>query len=716
MPKPKKDEDKYRYSRSRDTLDRVHYARQAVSGYFNDKWNAALENARFFRLQQYSDSQLQKFLKDKRVPYVLDYMTNAINTYIGVQRDTRTDILYRPFKKDDEVRIELLNIVKDNALNSNNFTYLESDIFQDGLVEKTGCYGMEWSTLDNPVGELKIYRIPPRQLTWDLNRREYEVEEGQWVSRTRLYTKKELSVIYPEHEKEIMALSLDSGYFDDLGLDETYFKQIVDYELGAVALIEFFEMEYKDRQFLFDRGRQEFIETVYNGKQEAEKAIREIRNRFEQQEEKIQQIVAQKAQEAQSQGQQAPQAPPKLDPPELEVITRKYRVIKKSEIVHDMVVKDSEITDLQHFPYTTYHPYWHDGEWWGAVDTFKDPQRFVNKMFAMIDHQIGTGSKGLLLIDEDVPEEQANKIINNWSKTGGAFRVRGAKNNYQFIPPTGFDPRLIDSMQVALNAMLQKAGGANFMGGKEGAAEAAAAIRQRIEQGGLSHFMIYDNLSRTKRSLAEKILWYLTTYQKASQRIRVEGQEVTQLAQQAFPQWFEPSRSSEYGFLTINTDRANTISGLRADIVIDEARHSTTRNQAVLAQLGEVMQSSPMMAETIPPQLILELTDIPASDKLKWKQWVDLLMQKRLQQQHKPPTLTAKLENVSLLPPEVQPQFLAMFGLQAQGAVQDQSTQLDQLKLLQKESHFNQSLEQKKKQHNDHVMLRELDQLLSQEK
>ena len=76
----------------KEMLTKVHETRNAVSKYFEARWARSVENARFFRMDQYSDEQLQKFDKGNRVPYVLDYMTNPVNVLLGTQRDTRTDI------------------------------------------------------------------------------------------------------------------------------------------------------------------------------------------------------------------------------------------------------------------------------------------------------------------------------------------------------------------------------------------------------------------------------------------------------------------------------------------------------------------------------------------------------------------------------------------------------------------------------------------------
>lgn len=687
----------------RQILTKVHQLRSSTAKTFQEKWDAAKENARFYRLLQWSDSQLQKFTKDKRVPYVLDYTSSVMNTYMGLQRDQRTDITYIPPSTSlevgantNEVRVELLNVIKDTALRQNHFQSLESDIFQDGIIEKAGFIGYEWTTFRNPLGELKLFRVPQRQMSWDLNRRDYSLHESQWVSRTRLYDKKALALKFPEYKELIMRLQVNSSFFDQLWLDETYFKQIVYFDLDAVALIEFYEKDYKDKYYVFDNDQESYSEEYYDTAKDAEKQIRKLKAIHEQQ---TAPIFLQAG----------------VQPPELNYSVKRHQkqIIRKSEIIHDMVVTGEEETDLQRFPYDAYYPYWDDGEWWGVLDTFKDAQRFINKTFAMVDHQMSTGSKGLLLIDDSLPEPLAQTIKDTWSTTGGEMRIPDPKNNVVFIPPSGFDPRLLSAMDVAIVNLEKKAGGGNFLGHRESSGESGTAIEKRVEQGSMASFIVYDNLSRWKEMVGEQVAWYLTSYMKASQKVRVEGKELTQLAMQNFPQWFEAGgMQKNVGYITINTEKHNTIEGLEVDTIVDEAKHSVTKNQRTLAQLSILMQSSPTIANTIPPSVIIELTDMPASMKMKAQEesqkLLEMEMQKVQAEMNKPPNITASLKDIENLPLEVQIQFMAkFFGIQMQTGTKDQNA-TDDLKTLHDMSMSEQDMALKRQKHTDQTALKAL--------
>lgn len=671
----------------------IHEARSAVAHYFQVKWDEAFENARFMRQLQFTDDQLRKISKTDRVPYVLDYISIPINTHIGDQRDNRTDIMYLPVEAGDDVRAEVLNVVKDSMLRQNHWIYTASDIFQDGIIEKCGAVGYEWTTEKNPKGELRVFRIPPRQLTWDLNRRDYELAKSLWVSRTRLYGRREMMNKFAEHKSEIEKLSSTLDELDDLNLDESYRKQISDLELDALALIEFYEKDYKSRFFVEMDGRK-ILDGFYLTRKEAEDGIEGLKARQEQFANQFTELNI---------------IPP--PPPSYDIIQHDVPVVLRSEICQNIVFTDRKETNLSDYPYDAYYPYWHDGEWWSMVDMYKDPQRFINKMFMMVDHQIGVNSKGILLIDENVPDTQAKQIIDGWSGTGFAGRIKDPKNNIEYIPPQGFDPRLLAAMEIAINNLEKKSGGGNYFGQKETAGEAAAAIRQRIERGGVSSFPVFDNFDRFLLSAGEKIAWYLTSYMTAEQKMRIEGEELTALARQEFPDWYKDSVMPNLGFLTINTSPQNTIKDLTVDIIVDKSRHSVTKNQQILAQLAVMMQSSPLLAESVPPELLLELFDLPATVKRKMQQSMQQLLQVRMQKDMasvtKPPSLSASFADIKMLPPEAQVQFAKLFGIELPEPVNGEDVGMkDVLKLQADTIRQDKDLALKREKHQDQSLLK----------
>lgn len=621
----------------KDTLRKVHHARAAVAGFFQTKWEKAKENAKFYRLVQYSDAQLAKFTQDKRVPYVLDYVSNAINAYLGVQRDQRTDIAFLPVEKEDEVKVEVLNSVKDAVLRKNQFQYVESDIFQDGLIELCGFLGYEWSDQDNPLGELKLFRIPQRQMSWDINRRDYSLSKSTWVSRMRLQPKREMMRKHPDHAKEIERMQLSASVLDNLGLDDTYLKQIVYGDLDSLAYIEFYEKDFKTKYFLID-DKGTVGDEIYETKKDAEKAVKNVMRQMSES---------------------------GLPTPNLTIKGKEFPTIYKSEVLHGTVLTDTKDIDEPFYPYDGYYPYWHDGEYWSVMDTFKDAQKFINKMMSLIDHQITTSSKGTLFVDDKVPDPIYKKIVDTWSKTGGVLKMPDPEHNIKFVESKGFDPRYLSAQEMAITNLEKKAGGGNFLGHRETASESGVAVRQRIEQGSLTSFVVYDNLSRFKKEVGEKIMWYLSNFMTAAQKIRLEGKDLTQFAQTQFPEWFKPSLRPSVGFLEINTTHENSLEGLKADVIVDEAKHSVTKNAAVLQQLSVAMQSSPLLAETIPPMMLIGLMDIPATEKQEWMSASQQLMQAKMQKDQaeaqKPPSISATLKDIESLDPQDQAQFMEKF-------------------------------------------------------
>jgi hypothetical protein len=632
-----------------EVVKEINETRASVSDRFNDVWEDAVENAKFYRMVQYTDKQLNKAVEQNRIPYTFDYITAPMNTFVGLQRDTRRDIIYLPFEKNDEVRVELCNMVKDSIIRNNNFLYTESDIFQDGLIEKTGVIGYEWTDEKNPLGELKMFRVPQRQMCWDLNNRDSDIDKGAWCSRLRLFSKGELINRYPDYKKEINNMSIES-FIDDLGLDSSYTDNLLDSKLGSIAEIEFYKRDFKIRYFI--HGDDNVLDEVFEKEKDAVKHIKNLLQQYEQQ------IVPQAV-------QAGVMLPP---PPQYRIKAKSYPVIHKSVCAGSIVFEDED-TDLPGYPYDKYHPFFHDGKYWGLLDLVKDPQKFINRTAAMVDHQMMSSSKGLLVLGDGLSKAMAKKITDNWNKTGGV--VTGVPNpdiNVKWFPPSGFDQRVFSFIEYAITNIDRKVGGANFQGRQESSNESGTLFNQRVNQGSLQSFVMYDNLTRFKKSVGEKILFYISNYMTTPQKIRIEGEELTNMARQQFPQWLEESSRQNVGYLTTNTHPSNTLEGLKADVIVEETKHSVTKNQMIMQQITPLINSSPVLAETISPLMIIDLLDAPSSTKQEWKKQVQQGMEQRAQAEQnknqKPPSLSASLSDISVLPPEAQAQFAQLFGLQ----------------------------------------------------
>lgn len=650
-------------SEEKDAVEQVHVSRQAAYSTFKEKWDQMLSNSEFLRLLQYSDSQLAKMEKQNRVPYVLDHSNAAVNTFQGIQRDRRTEVFYYPVEESDDVACEVLNAVKDSTLSQNNFIYTESDMFTDGLIQKLGAISYEWSREKDKNGGLLIRKLRPRELMWDLNAQEYDKSDATWMSRYRMYGKEDLKARFPWLSKKIEKMSFFTGSeMADLGLRKDYVEAIQDSSAGWVALIEYFKKVYESRFFIRNLTSGYVEDTYFTDKKSAEARVKE---RIQEYQQKIAEIAAKSG-----------MMPP--EPPNFDVFMDKTAVIKKITVAHDTLFTTEdggteEKLDEPFYPIDTYHPFFHDGDWWCPVDILKDGQRYFNKMFSTLDHWIGSMSKGLLLGSSNNPEEE-KKVQQMFSTTGGFAHVTDVED-YKLFESRGPAPQLYDSLGLARQNLEDNSGGRNFQGKKETASESGVAVRTRIEQGGLSGFVIFDNLRRTKISAGAKIAWYLTHYMTYPTVVRIEGEELVQATfeqmqkSETSKNWFRknPLRPG-VGFLEVNSTEANTIEGLKVDVNVDEARWSVSKSMSILQELNAAMQSNPLLAQVFPPETMVDLMPIPFSTKQEAKARMKQLEQQQMALEQakasKPPSLSADLGDIKELPPSAKAQLLAMFGIQ----------------------------------------------------
>jgi len=652
-------------SEEKDKVEEVHIARQAAYRTFKEKWDQMQDNSAFLRLNQYSATQLQKMSEQKRVPYVLDQINAAVNTYQGIQRDRRTEIFYYPVEESDAVPCEVLNAVKDATLSQNGFVYTESDVFSDGLIQKIGAVAYEWSTEKNKNGALRIMRLRPRELMWDLNAQEFDKSDAMWMSRYRMFGRDELINRFPWLRKKIEGMSFFTGQeAQDLGLKEDYLASLAEDDSKWVALIEYFKKVYEKRYFVQNIVSGYVDDVYFTDKRKAEEDIKERLAKYQGQ---IAEIAAQTG-----------KMPP--PPPQFEVIIDTLPVIKKITVCHDTLFESEDgsleqTLDEPFYPIDIYHPFWHDSDWWCPVDVMKDGQRFFNKMFSMADHWVGVMAKGLVIGQSSDPEEE-KKVQQAVSTVGGYVHVKDV-NNYKVLESKGPDSRLFELMGLARQNTIDNSGGQNFQGRKETASESGVAVRQRIEQGGLSGFIIYDNLRRWKMSVGTKMAWYLTHYMTAPQAVRIEGEELVQQtmelmqSSEASSNWFKPNPMRPgIGFLSVNTDKLNSLEGLKVDVNVDEARWSVSKSTAILADINAAMQSNPLLSQTFPPEAILEYLPLPFSAKEKARQRMKQLEEQQMQLEQakatKPPSVSLDLGDVTKLAPEVSAQILDKFyGIQA---------------------------------------------------
>jgi len=641
----------------KDILNDVLLAEESALGEFEERWKVASRNAEIYGLDHWESKDKNRIIAQNRIPYVFDRISHAMNTLLGTQRDTRFDIRFYGRNREDELKAEILNAQWKYYSDVCDYIHVESDVFQDSAVGGYGVFGVDVDRKSDYRGNLKVKRIPFDQLIWDKSFRQYDLSDCYWMDELCFYRKDELKKYNPDKADFIDLIGTEGNWIPknkNLQLSRWYKP---DKEL--IGVHKFYERDWQRKYVIWQKGKGLPEEMPYDSEEDASAEIQR-RN----------QTMLGEA------GQMMMQAGMSL--PEFEVLPIEVPIVKKSEVVINGVLKEPEIFDMGSFPFSVCFAYFHDGNYWSVIDRLKDPQKFINRMYAQIDHWIGTMSKGLLWVDPHTPDNEVNLIKETFGKTGGVIQT---KYMPQLIESKGPAPQLFSVLDRVEAGVEDQMGGANFAGLKQTASESGRAVLARQAQAGLDHFIPLDNLRRTKQNLGEKIAYLLTKEMTEPRTYRIIGDTLSVKAMQN-QGILQPSIRPNVGYMNVNSDESNTVRDIEVDVIVDEAQHSITKNQSTLSSLVDLAKSN-MLPGPMPPELIAELSDLPESMKQVMVQHYQALAQ---QPKEAPMKISGSYKD---LPPDVKMQILTEMGFQVSPGGVAIKEVIDKPHLTQKEKSGN---------------------------
>lgn len=584
-----------------DLLNDILEAETSAVGTFEPLWNEATRNKKVHALDQWGDEK-EKIVKQNRIPYVFDEISHPINVLLGTQRDTRFDIKFYERSKDDSSKVEVMNAVWKYYADLYDFMSVESDVFQDGVVSKYGVFQCRMDYDKDFRGNLRVERTPYNEVIWDTNFRQYDLSDAYWQARLRYYRRKELKGKYPDHADLIDKAGVQTNW---AGMTEFQKNLWFKPENDLVGTREFYEKDFVRKFYIRQDG--EPLDMQFKTKKEAEKKVQELIAEAERKNFLSRMML------------QGGQPIPTFDVKDISV-----RVIKKSVVLIDGVLEEPEEQEMNDFQYSIYFPYFDDGKFWSVVDRLYYPQMFKNRMMTMIDHWVGTSAKGLLWIDPKTPKVDADRIEQQFGKTGGV--IRGIKNKPEMIESKGIQPQLFGLMELASQNIAYNGGGENYLGSKQTASESGRAVLARQAQAGLDNFIPLDNLRRTKQNLGEKIAWYLANEITTARKLRIVGDELQMAVMDSAGIGSADENRPNTRYVEVNTEDDNTIEGLEVDIIVDETPHSPTANQAIIGALTDAGKAG-IMTIPPPPTLIPKLLNIPQSFKEEWYKYIEMQQQ-----------------------------------------------------------------------------------------
>lgn len=479
------------YQLAQENWDRYRYG--IMRGHADYVAQAAINDGFYLGGGLQWDAKTKELLGD-RMAVEWNEIKPAVNTVAGYQIHNRMDISFLPRGGEaDEVGAELLSKVVRQVSDQNKLLWKETEVLMDGCIEQRGYFAISMDFSHNAQGVISIRVCDPRDIIPDPDAKAYDPDEWSDVIETRWLTLDEVETNYGTEARNKLKQQAtlgesDFGATDGGGPRSSFGEQSGfwgAYQPDGNGVVSRFRIV--DRQkwemrltdvAIYPTGEIKIIEDMDGQAREA--------------------LVAQGC-----------------------TLERRMRrrvrwvVSAKDTMIHDAVSPYPFINIIPFFPY------FRRGKTRGIVDDGISPQRCLNLGMTQFIHILSTAANsGWIVQENSLTNMSTEELGESGAKTGLVMEVAAGSTPPQKITPntipTGVDRLIERATQAARDATVPESMRGVTVPGKAGI---AIQSDQFASQQQLA--VVLDNLSKTRHSLAEKILWLVQNYYTAQRVFRI---------------------------------------------------------------------------------------------------------------------------------------------------------------------------------------------------
>lgn len=454
------------------------------------------------------DAQDAALLEEQgRKPIEINEIFDAVNTALGHEIANRVDISYKPrgMGADDDTAQTMSKVAMQIADN-NDYQYLETEVFTDGLIQERGFLELSLDFDQNVRGEIRAGVLDPMDVIPDPDAKGYDPDTWNDVTITRWWTLDDIEgnygrAIRDQVESKVHALSdNDWGESEMDGTQRAKFGM----EDSVGSTYDFVEMGAGTRKDDMGRVRVRVVDRQHWRTVLTTIAvfptgdIRAIEDASEQQ-----------IQNALRAGAMTYKRPMK-------------RVRWTISTFSDVLLHD-DWSPFKHFTVIPFFPYFRRGQSVGLVTNLIGPQEMLNKAASQYLHIINTtANSGWLVEEHSLANMDVEDLEADGAKTGLVIEFKaGTKNKPEKIQPntvpTGID-RLID---LGSQKIRMVSGISDAMRGQTPPSASGIAIQSLQFGSQLSLSVPLDNLGRTRKMFGQRLLQLIQQNMNEEQIFRI---------------------------------------------------------------------------------------------------------------------------------------------------------------------------------------------------
>ncbi|MGH8446873.1 MAG: genomic island protein [Solimonas sp.] len=458
-----------------------------------------LEDMYFGGGKQWEASDKEVLHEQRRMPIEINKIMPAVNAAVGYQIANRMDIAFQP--RGGLATQELANTLSKVAMqiaDNCELHWKETQVYSDGLIQRRGFFEIRIDFDDSMRGEVRIDDLDPMDVMPDPDAKGYDPDTWGDVTTSRWYTLDEIEQRYGKKARDKAEAYASTGSEPDHGDDDDTGQprsKFGDQDTGTFEAIRrdknLTRLRVIDRQ-KFVRQLVQVIVTPDTG---------DIRVVEGMDEAKVQEQIARGG-----------------------ILTKRMaRRVRWIVTTYDTTLHD----DWSPYPFLTivpYFAYFRRGRGVGMVDNAVGPQTALNKGVSQYIHIINTAANSGWVVEENsLTNMTTDELENVGAKTGVVIEYKKGSTPPKKIDPaqipTGLD-RIIDRLDVALqeNTVPDSARGVDndTLSGVSRQSKQFAAQQQLA--------IPIDNLGRTRKMLASRILWCIQNYYDEERVFRITKQ------------------------------------------------------------------------------------------------------------------------------------------------------------------------------------------------
>jgi len=469
----------------------------------HDTWqNTARENENFYLGggRQWTDEEKSNLEQIGKPWLEENIIFSAINTVLGYQTQSRMDIALKPRGDEDTKQAEILSKISMFTLDQNEYPWVESQAFSDGIIQGRGYLDIRMEFDNNVFGEISLSSPDPMSVIPDPDANSYDPDDWEDVIITDWMSYNDMEVTYGATKARKARRNAQAGGEPDFGIAESGEERNKFGELGKFApyweddigndhfrIIDRQWFKLTNRKFWVDLTTGDF-EAVPDGMDDKE-AIK-----F-----------------AKEDG--------------LEFLSRIVKRVRWTVTTKDCLLHD-DWSPYDHFTIIPFFPYFRRGKTVGMVDNLVSTQRMINKAYSQILHVINTTANSGWKVEEgSLSNMDVEDLEDIGAQTGLVIEFKAGRTAPEKIEPNPIPQGLKDIVMSGVELSRLISGVSETFQGGKGPEVTGAAIQSRVHQSAVQLAGPIDNLFRTRHMLANRLVKLIQTFYTEPRVYRIASPE-----------------------------------------------------------------------------------------------------------------------------------------------------------------------------------------------